>query len=68
MRHIHTPCLWLRRAIADGRLEGSKVEGKENFADLGTKVLPAAGIKRILPMLGFVMLAGRSRMALRAAV
>ena len=68
IRHITTPCLWLQRAIADGRLELEKVDGKVNPADLGTKVLPASAIQRIVEQIGFVTLKGKSRMALKAAV
>jgi len=68
VRHIHTPCLWLQKAVADGRIELEKVEGTLNPADLGTKALPQASIQRILAQCGYVGLQGRSKMALKAAV
>ena len=68
VRHIHTPCLWLQRAVAEGLVELEKVDGKINPADLGTKALPQATISRILEQCGFAVVAGRSKMALRAAV
>lgn len=68
VRHIHTPCLWLQRAVADGRIVLDKILGTENPADLGTKSLPAASIRRILHEVGYRYLAGSSRLALKAAV
>eukprot|EP00929_Paragymnodinium_shiwhaense_P114696 TRINITY_DN83169_c0_g1_i1.p1 TRINITY_DN83169_c0_g1~~TRINITY_DN83169_c0_g1_i1.p1 ORF type:complete len:160 (-),score=28.37 TRINITY_DN83169_c0_g1_i1:263-697(-) len=66
VRHIHTPCLWLQRAVADGRLVLAKIEGAVNPADLGTKALPAASIKKILADIGYVCVSGRSALALKA--
>ncbi len=36
IRHIHTPSLWLQRAVRDKRVQLDKTPGKENPADLGT--------------------------------
>ena len=68
VRHIHTPTLWLQQAVAAGQIVLAKEPGTTNPADLGTKPLPKARIWEIMGELGFVQLAGRSRLALRAAV
>ena len=68
VRHLHTPTLWLQQAVADGRIVVEKEPGTSNPADLGTKPLPKAAIQRILERCGFTALAGRSNLALRAAV
>jgi hypothetical protein len=66
VRHIHTPCLWLQRAAADGRVVLDKILGTENPADLGTKSLGGVQIKQIMHKVGYRSLAGSSRMALKA--
>ena len=68
VRHLHTPTLWLQQAVADGRIAVEKEPGTSNPADLGTKPLPKVAIQRILERCGFTALAGRSTLALRAAV
>ena len=54
IRHIATPSLWIQRAVNDGLLDLSKVDGKDNPADLGTKVLGGPAINQILGRIGFV--------------
>ncbi len=39
MRHLEIRDLWLQKEVRDGRLEIRKVNGKENSADLMTKIL-----------------------------
>lgn len=68
VRHIHTPCLWLQRAVADGRVVLDKILGTENPADLGTKSLGQAQIRSIMGKIGYCCLAGKSRLALKAQV
>ena len=68
VRHIHTPALWLQQAVKEGRVTLHKMPGSENPADLGTKPLGKASIMKILQMLGFVVMEGKSRLALKAAV
>ena len=68
IRHIATPSLWIQRAVNDGRLDLSKVDGKDNPADLGTKVLGGPAINQILGRIGFVKLTGNSKLALKASV
>ena len=64
VRHIHTSCLWLQRAAADGRVVLDKISGTENPVDLGTQSLGGVQIKEILRRVGYRSLAGSSRMAL----
>ncbi len=66
IRHSHTPSLWLQRSVRDKRVVLFKVPGPENPADLGTKHVDWGIISRIWKLLGFVLLSGESRMALRA--
>ena len=54
--------------MSAGQVALEKVSGVENPADLGTKTLPKASIQKILAKCGFVSLAGRSRLALKADV
>ena len=68
IRHIHTPTLWLQRAVNDGRVAIRKVAGDLNPADLGTKYMDRKIIERVWDQCGFVALKGRSDMALRAAI
>ena len=68
IRHICTPSLWLQGAVRDDRVRMRKVPGPENCADVGKKHVDAATLKKTLKACGFVMLAGRSSMALKAAV
>ena len=66
IRHIHTPSPWLQKAVADGRVQVSKIAGDVNPADLGTKYLDRKSIEKIWQQCGFVLLQGHSRMAYRA--
>ena len=66
--HIHTPCLWLQRAVADGRVVLDKILGTENPADLGTKVLGKQLIEKIMSTIGYRCISGSSRLALKAQV
>jgi hypothetical protein len=66
--HIHTPTLWLQRAVNDGRASISKVPGDRSPADLGTKFLDRTTIEMIWNQCGFVALKGRSGIALRASL
>ena len=68
IRHIHTPTLWLQRAVHDGRVKMSKVNGPENPADLGTKHVEWKTIAQTWLQAGFVLLQGHSQKALRAAL
>ena len=68
IRHIHTPSLWLQRAVHDGRVAMAKVAGAENPADLGTKHVDHKVIEMALGKCGFVLLSGKSALALKAAV
>ena len=58
--HTHTPTLWLQRAMHDGTVLSTKVEGSLNRADLGSKHVEAkvftqmwrkAGVELLRPAL-----------------
>ena len=66
IRHIATLSLWLQRAVHEGKVSLTKIPGKENPADLGTKYLDRADIERCWKAMGFVLLTGGSKLALRA--
>jgi hypothetical protein len=68
IRHLHTPSLWIQRAIHDGRIAMDKIAGEENPADAGTKHIDGAGIKRMWQTCGMVLRQGGSAKALKAAV
>ncbi|CAK0823033.1 unnamed protein product [Prorocentrum cordatum] len=68
VRHLHTPLLWLQRAVQQKKLRVTKIAGLENISDIGTKHLDGPLIKKLLAMMGFVASAGRGRLALRAAL
>ena len=68
IRHIHTPTLWLQRAVSDGCVSVSNLPGDQNPADLGTKHLDRTTIERIWSQCGYVALKGKSAIALKAAV
>ena len=68
IRHIHTPCLWLQRAVSDGKIELKKVPTERNPANAGTKHVERKTIGMMWCQCGFVLLEGQSRKALRAAL
>ena len=68
IRHIHTPTLWLQRAVHDGRCTLSKELGATNPADLGTKHVEVRIITQTWAKAGFVLLKGESEKTLRAAL
>ena len=68
IRHIHTPCLWMQRAVNEGRIELKKVPTEKNPADAGTKHVDRKVIDMMWQACGFVQLQGQSRKALKAAL
>ena len=68
IRHLHTPSLWLQRAIHKGRIAMDKIKGKDNPADVGTKHVTAEGILQMWRTCGFRLMTGQSDKALKAAV
>ena len=52
--------------LHDRRAELYKIPGKENEADLGTKVLTGAAIWEMLYRMGFQLRQGKSELALEA--
>ena len=67
LRHIETPFLWLQQVAMRRQLEILKVAGVKNEADLGTKILDAPAIRRILGQLHLSFRAGEHGLALKAA-
>ena len=45
MRHLEIRNLWLQKEVREGKVEVSKIPGKENPADLMTKILGIEEIK-----------------------
>ena len=68
IRHLHTPSLWLQRAIHDGRIVMDKIVGDENPADVRTKHVDGGGILKMWMCCGMVLLKGDGAKALKAAV
>ena len=68
IRHIHTPSLWLQRAISDRQVTLEKIRGDSNPADMGTKHLDGGQIRKYLALCGYRLLEGSSRLALKAAL
>ncbi|CAK0799540.1 unnamed protein product [Prorocentrum cordatum] len=67
-RHLYTPLPWPQRAVQQKKLRVNKIAGLENISDIGTKHLDGPLIKKFLAAMGFAARAGRSRLALRAAL
>ena len=68
IRHIHTPSLWLQRAVHDKRVALDKVKGTVNPADVGTKHVDGATIRQMWATCGFALREGTSAKALKAAI
>ena len=52
VRHIHTPALWLQQTVARRKLQLFKILGERNTADLGTKIVTAEHMRKLLAKLG----------------
>lgn len=68
IRHIHTPSLWLQRSVHNRRVAMDKIPGKINPADVGTKFVNGESIRQMWDLCGFVLIAGTSAKALKAAI
>jgi hypothetical protein len=66
VRHIHTPALWIQKAVAENRVKLFKVLGTENPADAGTKYLNKVTLWIALNRIGVHSIEGRSTIAPRA--
>eukprot|EP00973_Karenia_brevis_P043662 6048905-Karenia_brevis.AAC.1 len=55
MRHLEIRDLWLQKEVREGRLEIEKLNGKENSADLMTKILTVAEIRERLERMNLDM-------------
>eukprot|EP00973_Karenia_brevis_P032933 4547012-Karenia_brevis.AAC.1 len=51
MRHLEIRDLWLQKEVRDGKLEIEKLDGKQNAADLMTKILTRSEITDRLRMM-----------------
>ena len=60
IRHIDVAMLWLQDLVRKGKIQMSKLPGKENPADLLTEYLPAVKVAAISRALGFYVESGRS--------
>ena len=60
IRHIDVAMLWLQDLVRKGKIQMSKLPGKENPADLLTEYLPGVKVAAISRALGFCVESGRS--------
>ena len=67
IRHLSTTLLWLQGYIEKKLIEIRKVLGTENSADLGTKDVGEAIMRKMLGKCNYVERSGRHPLALRAA-
>jgi len=67
IRHLHTQSLWVQKAVYDKEFVIQKVQGPQNVADLPTKHVDAPTLWRLMSMMGFVVLRGKSRLAIETA-
>ena len=67
VRHLDTQYLWIQNYVTTGRLKLSKVQTKENYADLFTKHLPAADIQKFMTMMCCRFEKGKADASLDAA-
>ena len=68
VRHLETPTLWMQKAIKDKRFTLHKEKGEDNIADLGTKHVEAQTMWKLINKMGIYAAAGRSKLALKAAL
>ena len=68
VRHLDTGLLWIQTHIDRKELELRKEKGKNNVADLGTKDLAEADMRKHLERCGLYESTGRHELALRAAL
>jgi len=47
VKHLQTRFLWLQERVREKAIEIAKVDGKENVADLGTKILDGETVRRL---------------------
>ena len=68
VRHLHTQYLWVQGVFHEKRARLDKVPGNHNTADMMTKHLNGEMIDFFLDRCGFVIMEGRSKLSLKAAV
>ena len=59
---------WVQKAIKDKRFTLRREKGEDNIADLGTKHAEAQTMWKLLNKMGLYAAAGRSKLALKAAL
>ena len=64
---MHTQVLWVQLAVARRGLRIDTVPGGDNPADMGSKHLPQAAMRRCMGHVGLHFRGGRSQIALRTA-
>ena len=64
-RHIETQYLWIQYISHSKRATMVKIDGADNCSDLGTKHVEATLIRRFLEEMNFVVIRGKSGVALK---
>ena len=65
-KHIDVQYLWVQAKVADQEVLLQKIPGEENRSDLMTKYLQAPRQNMLLEALGYEVVEGHSRLALKA--
>jgi hypothetical protein len=68
VRHLHTQYLWVQGVFHQKRARLNKVPGNHNTADMMTKHLNGETIDFFLDRCGFIIMQGRSKLSLKAAM
>ena len=55
LKHVQTKFFFVQELVRSGRIKTSKVDTKENPADIGTKSLGASSLQPLLPRAGMKM-------------
>ena len=66
VKHIDTIFLWVQDYVTSGKCTLGKEHTSENFADLLTKPIDAATLRRFMLGLGFEYLSGKAALGLKA--
>ena len=67
IRHLSTQTLWVQKHVTDKTLNLFKVLGDKNPADIGTKHVDAATLRRHVDRIGYKFVEGKSAIALKSA-
>ena len=63
VKHIHTAFLWIQTYVTDGLIKLGKKHTSENLADILTKPVTSVLMIRMMEIMGFKFLTGRSKIA-----